>query len=160
MKRCSALLDKRESKLQGTPFTLGQNGHHFENLQINTGEDMEKREPSSTAGGNVSWCSHCANSIKVHQKTESRIIYDPAIHRLYIPRYTTSQGTRTPVFTAALFIRAETWKQPKHPSKDEGISQDVRYIHIYTRVCIHIIEKESINTICSNTDPTRDYHAR
>ena len=48
------------------------------------------------------------------------------------------------MFTAALFTRAETWKQPKHPSKDEGISQDVRYIHIHTRVCIHIIEKESI----------------
>ena len=29
-------------------------------LQItNAGEDMEKREPSYTVGGNVNWYSHC-----------------------------------------------------------------------------------------------------
>ena len=34
----------------------GQNGHHFKNLQItNAGEDVEKREPSYTVGGNVNW---------------------------------------------------------------------------------------------------------
>ena len=34
----------------------------IEKLQIsNTGEDVEKRDPSYTAGGNiyVNWCSHC-----------------------------------------------------------------------------------------------------
>ena len=25
---------------------------------INVGEDVEKREPSYTVGGNVNWCSH------------------------------------------------------------------------------------------------------
>ena len=25
----------------------------------NVGEDVEKREPSYTVGGNVNWCSHC-----------------------------------------------------------------------------------------------------
>ena len=36
-----------------------QNGHHQKNLQtINAREDMEKREPSCTIGGNVNWYSH------------------------------------------------------------------------------------------------------
>ena len=42
-----------------SPHT-GQNGHHQKNLQtINAGKGMEKREPSYTVGGNVSWYSHC-----------------------------------------------------------------------------------------------------
>ena len=31
----------------------GQNGHHQKNLQTNAREDVEKREPSYTVGGNV-----------------------------------------------------------------------------------------------------------
>ena len=32
------------------------NGHHLKNLQTtNAGEDVEKREPSYTVGGNVNW---------------------------------------------------------------------------------------------------------
>ena len=26
---------------------------------INAGEDVEKREPSYSVGGNVNWCNHC-----------------------------------------------------------------------------------------------------
>ena len=33
---------------------------------------MEKREPLYTVGGNVTWCSHCGNSIEVPQKTKTR----------------------------------------------------------------------------------------
>ena len=36
----------------------GQNGHHQSLRTINTGEGVEKREPSHTVGGNVNWCSH------------------------------------------------------------------------------------------------------
>ena len=37
-----------------------QNGHDQKNLQtINTGEGVEKREPSYTVGGSVNWYSHC-----------------------------------------------------------------------------------------------------
>lgn len=64
------------------------------------------------------------------------------------------------MFPAALFTIAEAWKQPRHPSTDEGVNQDVIYIHTYTRVCMHIIRKEAINAMCSNIDPTRDYHAK
>ena len=41
---------------------------------------MEKREPSFTVGGNVSWCNHCGKQYGGHQKTENRYDpYDPAI---------------------------------------------------------------------------------
>ena len=40
-------------------FSTSQNSHHLKSLQItNAGEDEEKWEPTYTAGGNVSWCSH------------------------------------------------------------------------------------------------------
>ena len=36
------------------PSHSSQNGHHQKNLQIiNAAEDVEKREPSCTVGGNV-----------------------------------------------------------------------------------------------------------
>ena len=40
-------------------FSSCQNGHHQKYLQtINAGEDVEKREPSCTVGGNVNWYSY------------------------------------------------------------------------------------------------------
>ena len=43
MKRCSMELIIREMQIK----TTSQNGHHQKNLQtINSGEDVEKREPS------------------------------------------------------------------------------------------------------------------
>ena len=43
-------------------------------LQItDAGEGVEKREPSYTVGGNVSWCSHCGNGMEVPQKTKNRV---------------------------------------------------------------------------------------
>ena len=34
----------------------------------NVGKDAAKREPWQTAGGNVDWCNHYENSMKVSQK--------------------------------------------------------------------------------------------
>lgn len=48
-------------------------------------------------------------------KSKLELPYDPAIHSwAYIWRQTIIQkDTCTSVFTAALFTRADTWKQPK-----------------------------------------------
>ena len=79
------------------------------------------------------------------------------------------------MFTAALFTMANTWKQPKCPSKDEWIKkmwyksakiaqfgecqteEDVVYIHngILLR---HKMEQN--NAICSNLNGTRDFHTK
>ena len=51
--------------------------------------------------------------------------YDPAIPLLGIyPEETkTEKDTCTPMFTAALFTVARTWKQPRCPSTDEWLEQ-------------------------------------
>ena len=46
----------------------------------NVGKDVEKREPSSSDGGNINCSiSHCENSMRISQKTKNRTMYDPAI---------------------------------------------------------------------------------
>ena len=51
--------------------------------------------------------------------------YDPAIPLLgmYPETATILRDTRSPVFTAALFTIARTWKQPRYPSTDEWIKK-------------------------------------
>ena len=56
------------------------------------------------------------------KKLKIELPYDPAIPILAIyPEKTIiiQKDTCTPMFTAALFTRASSWKQPKSPSKDE-----------------------------------------
>ena len=83
---------------------------------INAGEGVEKREPSYTVGGNANYYSHygeqCGDSLK--NKLEIELPYDPAIPLLGIHTEETriERDTCTPMFIAALFIIARTWKQP------------------------------------------------
>ena len=57
--------------------------------------------------------------------------YDPAIPLLgiYSEEIKTEKDTCTPVFTAALFTMASTWKQPRCPSTDEWVK---KLWYIYT----------------------------
>ena len=51
--------------------------------------------------------------------------YDPAIPLpgIYTEETKIEEDTCTPLFTAALFTIAGTWKQPRCPSKDEQIEK-------------------------------------
>ena len=57
------------------------------------------------------------------KKLEIELPYDPAIPLLGIHTKETriERDTCTPMFMAALFIIARTWKQPRCPSADEWI---------------------------------------
>ena len=61
------------------------------------------------------------------KKLKTEIPYDPAIPLLgiYLEKTKTliQKDTCTPMFTAALFPIAKTWKQPKCPSTDEWIKK-------------------------------------
>ena len=57
------------------------------------------------------------------RKLNIELRYDPAIPLLgiYLDKTFIEKDTHTPVFTAALFTIAKTWKQSKCPSRDGRI---------------------------------------
>ena len=61
----------------------------------------------------------------------------------------------TPMFIAALFTIAKTWKQRKCPSTDDWIR---KMWYIYTMEYNSAIKKEQNNAICSNMDGPRESH--
>jgi len=66
------------------------------------------------------------------RKLKIELPYDPAIPH---PDKTVIQkDIRTPVFTAALFIIAKIWKQPRCPLTDEMDKEDV--VHIYNETSL------------------------
>ena len=67
------------------------------------------------------------------KKLKIELLYDPAIPLLgiYPEKPIIQKDTCTPVFIAALFTIARTWKQPKCPSAEEWIKK---------MWCIHTME--------------------
>ena len=65
------------------------------------------------------------------KELEIKLPYDPAIPLLdiYTEETRTERDTCTPMFIAALFTIARTWKQPRCPSADEWIR---KLWYIYT----------------------------
>ena len=72
--------------------------------------------------------------------------YDPAIPLLGIHTKETriERDTSTPVFIAALFIVARTWKQPRCPSADEWIR---KLWYIYTMEYYSAIKKNTFESV-------------
>ena len=86
------------------------------------------------------------NSVEFLKKLEIEPPYDPAIPLLGIHTEETrrERDTCTPVFIAALFIIARTWKQSRCPSADEWIRK--RW-YIYTMEYYSAIKKNRFESV-------------
>ena len=80
------------------------------------------------------------------KKLKIELPYDPAIPLLGIhtKETRTERGMCTPMFTAALFIIAKTWKQPNHPLIDEWMK---KMWHIYTSKYYSAIKKNAFESV-------------
>ena len=80
-----------------------------------------ENEHSGIVGGNVIETATMEESIEIPYKLGIKPPYDPAIRLLGIyPEETkTEKDICIPLFIAALFTIAKTWKQPRCPSTDE-----------------------------------------
>jgi len=88
-----------------------------------------------------------------------RSVLFPAIPLLGLyPEITIIQkDTCTPVFIAALFTIARTWKRLKCPSAEEWIKKMWYIFNIYNGIVLSH-KKEQNNAICSNLDGHTDCH--
>ena len=86
------------------------------------------------------------NSVRFLKKLEIELPYDPAIPLLGIHTEETriERDMSTPVFIAALFIIARTWKQPTCPSVDEWIR---KLWYIYTMEYYSAIKKNTFQSV-------------
>ena len=50
----------------------------------NFSENVEKREPSYTVGGNVNWCSHCGKQWRFLRKLKIELQYEAGLLLLSI----------------------------------------------------------------------------
>ena len=80
------------------------------------------------------------------KKLEIELPYDPAIPLLGIHTEETriERDTCTPMFIAALFTIARTWKQPRCPSADEWIR---KLWYIYTMEYYSAIKKNTFESV-------------
>ena len=80
------------------------------------------------------------------KKLEVELPYDPAIPLLGIhaEETRTERDTWTPMFIAALFIIARTWKQPRCPSAEEWIR---KLWYIYTMEYYSAIKNNSFESV-------------
>ena len=106
---------------------------------------MDKREPFYTVGGNANQYRHygeqCVDFLK---KLETEVLCNPAIPLLgsedFTLRKTELKETHTPMFTAALFTIAGTWKESICTSADEWIR---KLWYIYTMEYYSAIKKNA-----------------
>ena len=105
-----------------------------------------KRNPLTLLVGMQTSTATMENSVEIPKKLEIELPYDPAIPLLGIHTEETiiERDMCTPMFIAALFIIARTWKQPRCPSADEWIRKQW---YIYTMEYYSAIKKNTFESV-------------
>ena len=107
-----------------------------------------EREHSCTVGGNVNWYSHYGkwHGDSFKKKLGIKPLYDPAIPLLGIfpEEIKIEKLAWIPLFIAAPFSIARTWKQPKCPLTDEWIK---KLWYIYTMEYYSAIKRNAFESV-------------
>ena len=103
-----------------------------------------KGNPLTLLVGRQTSTATMKNSWRFLKKLEIKLPYDPAIPLLgiYTEETRIERDTCTPVFLAALFTIARTWKQPRCPLADEWIR---KLWYIYTMEYYSAIKRMHLN---------------
>ena len=111
-------------------------------------EENIGRTLSDTVGGNTNSIQPLWRTVwRFRKKLEIQLPYDPAIPLpgIHTEETRTERDTCTPMFIAAMFTIARTWKQPRHPSADEWIRRKQWYI--YTMEYYSVIKRNAFESV-------------
>ena len=109
-------------------------------------------------GENANWCSHYEKVTEVPQEIKNRTNMgtsnSPSEHITEWNEITLFVRYLHPMFTAALFIKAKTWKLSMYPLTQEWIKKcDTHTTEYYSAI------REGNSTICRNMDETCGHYA-
>ena len=136
-KKCSPslIIRKRKSKLPQDTTSHQAEWPSLISPQITNAEGgVDKREPSCTVGGNVSWYNHYGEQYggTLENNTQNYPMTQQSHFWAYIQTKLALKKTHAPTCSLqhSLFTIAKTWKQPKWPMADNWIS---KMWYIYTQ---------------------------
>lgn len=132
VKRCSMSLITWEVQMETTmrydlaPVTTVRMASIKWQEIASIGEDVEKREPWCTVGGDINWCGHCGKPVwKFFKKIKNRAtVWFSKSTSGYLSNENKNihlKSYRTSTFIASIFTIAKAWKQPRCPLMDEWI---------------------------------------